>query len=175
MRFRVLQSCPAHLKAKYRVALTTALEAVHEAAQRRDPVKEVRAWKLFSLLPFWLLRRPVGEQWESLHRAATRDTTRNKELRAPSEATTEQRARAACQKVRLGEVSRARQCLTGACVAVGSEETLRELQNNRSQIQLRELPPEVLDWEPESPVELDRITFINSLRSSPRTSETLTG
>ena len=66
------------------------------------------------------------------------------------------------------------QCLTGACVAVGSEETLRELQNNRSQIQLRELPPEVLDWEPESPVELDRITFINSLRSSPRTSETLT-
>ena len=31
-----------------RVALTTALEAVHEAAQRRDPVKEVRAWKLFS-------------------------------------------------------------------------------------------------------------------------------
>ena len=36
-----------HLKEKYRVALTTALEAVHEAAQRRDPVKEVRVWKLF--------------------------------------------------------------------------------------------------------------------------------
>ena len=97
MRFRVLQSCPAHLKAKHRVALTTALEAVREAAQRRDPVKEVRAWKLFSLLPFWLLRRPLGQgrvgkaelsdrfelfaggQWESLHGAATRDTIRNKE------------------------------------------------------------------------------------------------
>ena len=147
MRFRVLQSCPAHLKAKYRVALTTALEAVHEAAQRRDPVKEVRAWKLFSLLPFWLLRKPLGQgrvgkaelsdrfelfaggQWESLHGAVTRDTIPNKELRVPSEATSEQRARAACQKVRLGEVSRARQCLTGACVAPGSEETLRELQN----------------------------------------------
>ena len=61
MRFRVLQSCPVHLKAKYRVALKTALEAVHEAAQRRDPVKEVRAWKLFSLLPFWLLRKPSGQ------------------------------------------------------------------------------------------------------------------
>ena len=91
MRFRVLQSCPAHLKAKYRVALTIALEAVHEAAQRRDPVKEVRAWKLFSLLPYWLLRKPLGQgrvgkaelsdrfelftggQWDSLHVAATRD------------------------------------------------------------------------------------------------------
>ena len=121
MRFRVLQSCPAHLKAKYRVALTTALEAVHEAAQRRDPVKEVRAWMLFSLLPFWLLRRPLGQgrvgkaelsdrfelfaggQWESLHGATTRDTIRNKELRVPSEATPEQRARAACQEVRLGK------------------------------------------------------------------------
>ena len=41
------------------------------------------------------------------------------------------------------EVSRARQCLTGACVAPGSEETLRELQNRRP------VPPEVLDWEPE--------------------------
>ena len=61
MRFRVLQSCPAHLKAKYRSALSAALEAVHEAAQRRDPVKEVRAWKLFSLLPFWLLRKPLGQ------------------------------------------------------------------------------------------------------------------
>ena len=28
-------------------------------------------------------------------------------------------------------------------------------------------PPEVLDWEPDSLVELDRSTFINSLRGSP--------
>ena len=110
----MLQSCPAHLRAKYRVALTTALEAVHEAAQRRDPVKEFRAWKLFSLLPFWLLRKPLGQgrvrkaelsdrfelftggQWESLHGAATRDTIRNRELRAPSEPTPEQRAVRKC-------------------------------------------------------------------------------
>ena len=44
----------------------------------------------------------TGEQWESLHGAATRDTIRNRELRAPSEATPEQRVQAACQKVRLG-------------------------------------------------------------------------
>ena len=114
MRFRVLQSCPGHLRAKYRVALTTALEAVHEAAQRRDPVKEFRAWNLFSLLPFWLLRKPLGQgrvrkaelsdrfelftggQWESLHGAATRDTIRNRELRAPSEPTPEQRVVRKC-------------------------------------------------------------------------------
>ena len=52
----MMQSCPVHLKGE--VALTTALEAVHEAAQRRDPVKEVRAWKLFSFLLFWLFRKP---------------------------------------------------------------------------------------------------------------------
>ena len=33
---------------------------------------------------------------------------------------------------------------------------LRDLQNKRLQIQLRELPPEVLELEPESPVELHR-------------------
>ena len=60
MRFRVLQSCPAHLKAKYRVALTTALEAVHEAAQRRDPVKEVRAWKLFSFVAVLVASQTSG-------------------------------------------------------------------------------------------------------------------
>ena len=38
---------------------------------------------------------------------------------------------------------------------------LRDLQNKRLQIQLRELFPEVLEWEPESPVELDRRTFIH--------------
>ena len=45
-RFAILQGCPAHLKARYRHALTTALEAVHTAVQQND-VAKIRGWKLF--------------------------------------------------------------------------------------------------------------------------------
>ena len=40
----------------------------------------------------------------------------------------ERRAFAACRKVQAGEVTRARQCLTGASVAPGTDETFRALQ-----------------------------------------------
>ena len=64
-------------------------------------------------------------------------------------------------------LSRARQCLTGACLAPKCEETFSELQARRPQFQRRELPPEALEFEPETPVELDRKAFFNSLRSAP--------
>ena len=41
-RFAILQGCPAPLKAIYRHALTTALEAVHTAVQQNDVAKEIR-------------------------------------------------------------------------------------------------------------------------------------
>ena len=44
----------------------------------------------------------------------------------------------------------------------------RERGNGRPQFQRRKLPPEVLEFEPQTPVELDRKTFFDSLRSSPR-------
>ena len=40
--------------------------------------------------------------------------------------TPEKKARAACQKVHLGEVSRARQCLTGSSVVPGTEDVFRQ-------------------------------------------------
>ena len=81
--------------------------------------------------------------------------------------TAEKKARMACQKVRIGEVSRARQCLTGAPVAPGTDDTFRELQDRRPQVQRSELPREVLEFVPE-PVELNRKTFFDSMRSAPR-------
>ena len=65
----------------------------------------------------------------------------------------ETRAKTTCQRVRMGEVSRARQCLTGAALAPDTRETLAELQNKRPQEVLR----------PEQPVKLDQ-----SLKSVPR-------
>ena len=58
--------------------------------------------------------------------------------------------------------------LDGACLAPRSEETFHELQGRRPEFQRRELRPEVLEFEPETPVELDRSAFFNSLRSSHR-------
>ena len=45
--------------------------------------------------------------------------------------TLEQKAKAAEQRVREGEVSRARQCLTGAALARGNDATFQEMQSDR--------------------------------------------
>ena len=158
---------------------------MHTAVQQNDVAKEIRGWKLFIVLPFWLLRRPfsrgrvgkaelsqrfdlfIGGQWDELHQEAMRDAipSRSHPVGAP---TVEKKARMACQKVRIGEVSRARKCLTGASVAPGKDDTFRELQDRRPQVQRRELPREVLEFVPERLVDLDRKTFFDSLRSAPR-------
>ena len=108
----------------------------------------------------------IGGQWDELHQEAMRDAipSRSHPVGAP---TPEKKARMACQKVRIGEVSRARQCLTGASVAPGTDDTFRELQDRRPQVQRRELPREVLEFVPERLVDLDRKTFFDSLRSAP--------
>ena len=56
-RFLVLQSCPQSVRGRFRQAVRRALEARSEAARLHDNVGEGRGWKLFCLLPVWLLRR----------------------------------------------------------------------------------------------------------------------
>ena len=68
----------------------------------------------------------------------------------PVEFTEAKRAQAACHKVRLGEVSRARQCLTGAVLAEGTDHTFR-LQDRRPQVVSTPVPAE-----PDRPIQLDR-------------------
>ena len=60
-RFSVLQSCLHHVRGRFLQAGRKALEARHVAVRVNDPVMEERAWKLFCLLPVWLLRRSPGE------------------------------------------------------------------------------------------------------------------
>ena len=142
----------------YRLALRVALKAVYDAAQRRDLVTEVLAGN-FSLLPLWLLRGPSGQgrvgkaelserfelfsrgHWDSLD---VGDQGHIPEQRSEGIKRADPRTKSSggLQKVRLGEVSHARPLLIGGGLAPGSEETLRELQNKRRQIQLRELPPQ---------------------------------
>ena len=59
-RFLVLQSCPQSVRGRFRQAVRRALEAMSEAARIHGNVGEGRCWKLFCLLPMWLLRRCPG-------------------------------------------------------------------------------------------------------------------
>ena len=79
----------------------------------------------------------------------------------------ERRALAAFRKVQAGEVTRARQCLTGASVAPGTDETFRALQSRPQEVQ-RAIPRAVVEWEPESPVQIDMKIFLQSLRTAPK-------
>ena len=184
-RFRVLHLCPAHLKGRFRQAARVALEARHNADCHNDHTMSVRAWKLFLFFPYMLLRKPRGAgrvgkdglsgrfdrflegQWLTLLEDARRASLTERPL-CPTNRTPERRAQEACQKGRLGEVSRARQCLTGAALAPGNEDTFRALQDKRPQQVIRPLTQEVLDFQPEIPVQLDRAMFLTSLKSAPR-------
>ena len=80
----------------------------------------------------------------------------------------EERGKAARQKAQLGEITRARQCLTGTALAPGNDETFNELQGKRPQEVQRELPEHFFNFVPESPLVLDRDAFLKSLKTSPR-------
>ena len=104
--------------------------------------------------------------WTQLHRNAELDTP--SPSRKYTTMTIQEKGRAAEQRVRMGEVSRARQCLTGAAVAPGNDTTFQDMQRKRPQIPVAPLPEEVLNFQLDVPVHLDRKTFLSSLKSAPR-------
>ena len=144
-RFPVLQNCLHSVR----------LEARPEAVRSQDVIGEARGWKLFCLLPFRLLspdshRVPKLElcrrmdmfsqgAWEELMHEAFALVS-NERCLSPSGDSDQRRAEAACHKAQLGEVSRARQCLTGASLAPGTEATFREMQSRRPQEVQRPIP-----------------------------------
>ena len=67
----------------------------------------------------------------------------------------ERRGRAALGRVVQGQVSRARQELTGAALAPKTLETLAQLQERRLQERVREIPQEVMEFVLDRPLELD--------------------
>ena len=129
-KFKVLQSCPVQLKGRYRQACRVVLEALHVAVMEHDETRELRTWKLFSVLPFWLLLRR-GSQG----RVARDELLRRFNLfeeghwtdsmqKQPKPPNICQRAKAACQKVRVGEVFESK-AVSHRC----RQETLHELQH----------------------------------------------
>ena len=168
-RYRVMQTCPHHVRGRFREAVRSTLEARRDAVRAHNGPMETRAWKVFCLLFFLLLRRPPSAghvsreelcdrfdefsrgEWLGLYEDAVRSDQRSRGK--PIVATLEAKARAVCAKVRMGEVSR---------VAPGTHATLRAMQGRRPQETLRAIPAEVLNFEPQTPVVLDRSLFLKS-------------
>ena len=140
-----LQDVPPFLRAAVRHALMLALRELrtaYEAGTDHSYTATERAWKLFLLAPRMLLARPAHRQGprgreELLARAAafergewTSLLENARQLPVPTESPPKsdevlaaERRERACAKVRIGEVSRARQVLTAAELAPGTEDT----------------------------------------------------
>ena len=104
-------------------------------------------------------------QWAELLDEALRSTTVNVP-RNLSVDSAERRAGAAERKVMLGEVSRARQCLTEAALALGIEETFQSMENRRPQVATRPVSQEAREFHPEAAVSIDRKVFLQCLKSA---------
>ena len=139
-RFPVLQSCPLPL----RVAPETSWP--RQSGQGRVVSK-------------------VG-QWADLLLEGHQSSAQGVEATHIGADSIERRTAAACQKIKLGEISRARQYLTVASLAPGTEATFQLLQARRPQVVVRELPETVRAFEPESPVTMDRKIFLKCLKSA---------
>ena len=71
------------------------------------------------------------------------------------------------ERVIQGQVSQARQVLTGATLAPRTLETLEEFWRKRCQNQVQPIPFDVMEFTPETPIELDARVVDTSLRSAP--------
>ena len=132
-------------------------------------------WNLFCLLPVLLFHKPSGDRKVSKPECAVdsiclrkatgvlwRDVVRVAGAPVHTHTRAERRGSAACRKVQKGEVTRA-----GAALALG-DDTKRELQSRRPETVQSAIPREVLDWEPETPVQIDRKMFMKSLKTAPK-------
>ena len=184
-RRSVLQSCPRIIRGRYRHAQRLALEAIDAGARAGDSRAEERGWKLFGLLSALLLHRPachgaIGKAelehrcalfahgaWEDLLTSAgIASASVPSHERTPEEERSFRRA-LACAKVRIEELSKARQALTSSALAPGNEETLQALRG-RPEVLSEDLPAEVMDYQPASPLVISFAQFVKQLKSAPR-------
>ena len=110
----------------------------------------------------------VRGHWDSLLRAARQNLFNGSQHRELSE--DEERIRrgvVAQSRIEQGQVSRARQALTGEALAPRNEHTREQLQNRRPQCQMQQIPQEVMEFNPGSPLTLDPHIFAKCLRSAP--------
>ena len=167
-RVPMLRCCPYFMKGRLRECFATALRERHREALIGDNEVQVRAWKLFALIPTLLFQRPRGTGSIGRAELAQRvegffqgrglslvSQTCDFKRSAPAKDVTtveeeqEKRGRAAQAKIQMGQVSRARHVLTLASLAPKTDATFNQLQDRRPQEQVREIPREVMEFVPE--------------------------
>ena len=183
MRVPMLKSCPRFLRGRLRFSFFVALRERLRCKLDQDMQGENRAWKLFALVPMLLLHRPkhvgsVGR--DELAKRADR-LVRGHGLIAEVRSCTSRtcpvpkndaddhmrRGLAAQSRVQRGQVSRARHELTGAALAPKDEITLAELRSRRPQSRAHDIPQAIIDYIPESPLQLDAKIFAKCLQTAP--------
>ena len=179
----MLKTCPRFLRGRLRHCFGVALRERHRAKLAGDRVAEVRAWKLFGMVPIMLLRRTkhsgtigrdeLAQRVEDFNRGRWTDflpEVQQSDLRSGyTECVDDQvrRGAAAMRRVQRGQVSRARHELTGAPLAPKTPETRAELQGRRPQVRQSLIPQEIVDYQPASPLQLDSNIFTKCLRKAP--------
>ena len=174
-RIPMLKSCPRFLRGRLRFSFGVALRERCRAKLNRDPVAELRAWKLFGLVhpntkAWW-----VGTSWpreQTIFRGAGGLVSATQQVGSrgvPKVEGDEQRRRgmAAQRRVEKGQVSRARHELTGAFLASRNSGTLAELRGRPSEERESSIPEEVQDFVPEHRLILDASKFAKCLQTAP--------
>ena len=183
-RVPTLKKFPHFMRGRSRHCFAVALRERYRAKGAQDSRAEERAWKLFGLVPVILLHRPRGTGSVCKEELASRaddfvrgrwidllenirDTSGQPRPAMGEIQEHERRGRAALGRVRQGQVSRARQELTGAALAPKTLETLAQLQERRPQERVREIPREVMEIVPDRPLQLDFKLFTKCLQNAP--------
>ena len=158
-RVPMSKTCPRFMRGRFRQCWGTALRERCRARLAGDVVSESRAWKLFCLVPVaetsWHRELPISREaggsscWTLHPRSLQRDPVRLPSQRRKSR---NGEGLAAQSRIQRGQVSRARQELTGVALAPKSEETLQEMRRQRPEVQVRPIPPAVLEFEPDTPL-----------------------
>ena len=182
----MLRTCPHFLRNRLRECFGLALRERFRAKVVADEEAEVRAWKLFGLIPMMLLHKPKGVgsvgrnelaqrinlfqrgSWAQLiHQACSVPRVRSSQQASIEEEEQAHRGKAAQTRVQKGQVSRARQELIGASLAPRNAATLEELRRRRPQARQAVIPEEVTNFVPDDLLELDSKLFAACLRSAP--------
>ena len=185
-RVSMLKICPFFFRGRLRQCFSVALRERHRTRQAEDTLAEKRAWKLFGLIPMMMLHRPRGAgavgrdelaqraddfargKWtEMLQDASQMIVKPHLETSSNEMEEAVRKGRAALNRVQRGQVSRARQELTGAALAPKNMDTLAELQGRRPQERVVDIPQEMVTFVPDRSVELDMKLFTKCVQSAP--------
>ena len=191
-RVFTLRTVPLTIRGDYARIQTQVLAHLRNACYdegQTNLVERVQAWTLFLLLPRLLLHRTARGgaggarelrrrvrlfdegQWNVLLEECRREArgARTAQRRSNEEAE-EARLNAATALAERGELSHAARVLRSTGLAPGTPQTLAELCDNtlRPQELQTPLPPEPLQYQPQSPVVLDRTQFAWVLQEARR-------